>query len=192
MKRDNRRATYEDIAHLPEHLNGELIDGEVFVSPRPAGPHTFASSNLGYDLIGPFQRGIGGPGGWWIVDEPELHFGEDVLIPDLAGWRQERMSVFKKDAFITLAPDWICEVLSPGTAILDRKLKLKVYGREQVRHAWLIDPTLKSLEVLRLDGASWTMVDTHSGADVIRAAPFQDVELNLAALWLPEVHDSAT
>lgn len=191
MKKDKRRATYEDIANLPEHLNGEIIDGEVFVSPRPAGPHTFAASNLGYDLIGPFQRGVRGPGGWWIVDEPELHFGEDVVIPDLAGWRQERMAVFKADAFITLAPDWLCEVLSPGTAILDRKLKLKVYGRESVRHVWLIDPLIKSLEVYRLDGASWTLVDTYSGADRIRAEPFDAIELNLSALWLPEVHSPA-
>lgn len=191
MKQSKRRATYEDIAHLPEHLNGELIDGEAFVSPRPAGPQTFTLSNLGYDLIGPFARGVNGPGGWWIVAEPELHFSEDVLIPDLAGWRRERMGVYPKAAYVTLAPDWVCEVLSPGTAILDRKLKLKVYAREGVRHVWLIDPSVKSLEVFRLNTDGWTLVDTHCGTEVIRAEPFDAVELRLAALWLPEVHSAA-
>lgn len=188
MKSDLPRATYEDLRALPDHLTGELIDGELFVSPRPAGPHTFAASNLGYELIGPFQRGRGGPGGWWIVDEPELHFVEDVLIPDVAGWRQERMAVFPADPYVTLAPDWVCEVLSPSTAVLDRKLKLRVYAREQVKHVWLVDPLLKSLEVLRLEQKRWVLVDTFSGAERIRCEPFDAVELDLSGLWLPEVH----
>lgn len=191
MKKSGRRATYQDIVDLPEHVNGEIVDGELFVSSRPAGPHTFAASNLGYDLIGPFQRGRGGPGGWNIVHEPELHLGDDVVIPDLAGWRESRMAVYKRDPFITIAPDWVCEVLSPGTAVLDRKLKLKVYGREAVSHAWLIDPVVKSLEVFRLEAAKWTLVETFSGDDRVRAEPFDAIELNLPALWLPEVHDSA-
>ncbi len=191
MKREPRRATYEDIERLPEHLTGELIDGELFVSPRPAGPHTFASSGLGYELIGLFQRGLNGPGGWWIVHEPELHFGEDVLVPDLAGWRQERMAVYPRAAYVTLAPDWVCEVLSPSTAVLDRKLKLQRYARAEVRGVWLIDPALKTLEVLRLEGGRWMLLDTYSHLDRVRAEPFEAVELDLSSLWLPEVHDSA-
>ncbi len=191
MKREPRRATYEDLERLPEHLTGELIDGELFASPRPAGPHTFAASNLGYELIGPFQRGIRGPGGWWIVHEPELHFGDDVLVPDLAGWRQERMAVYPRDAYVTLAPDWVCEVLSASTAVLDRKLKLHRYARADVRSAWLIDPQLKTLEVLRLEGGRWVILETCSHDDRVRAEPFEAVELDLSSLWLPEVHDSA-
>ncbi|MHB8875101.1 MAG: Uma2 family endonuclease [Myxococcaceae bacterium] len=187
-KGQQRRATYQDLVALPEHLNGEIIDGELFVSPRPAGAHTFASSSLGYDLIGPFQRGKEGPGGWWIVDEPELHFADDVLIPDLAGWRTERMAVYPNAPHLTLAPDWVCEVLSPSTAVLDRKLKLKVYAREGVGHAWLIEPQLKTLEVLRLEDKGWRVVDTFAGADRVRAEPFDAVELDLGPLWLPEVH----
>jgi Uma2 family endonuclease len=191
MKKDQPRATYQDLVALPDSVNGELIDGELFVTPRPAGRHTFASSNLGYDLIGPFQRGTNGPGGWWIVDEPELHFGDDVLIPDLAGWRQARMAIYPTDAYVTLAPDWVCEVLSPSTAVLDRKLKLRVYARERVSHVWLIEPQLKTLEVLRLEQGRWVVVDTFSGVDRIRAEPFEAIELDLAPLWLPEVHAPA-
>lgn len=190
-EKSKRRATYQDILELPDHVNGEPIDGELFVSPRPAGPQTFASSNLGYDLIGPYQRGRGGPGGWWIVHEPELHFGEDVLIPDLAGWRQERMAVYPKDPFVTLPPDWGCEVLSPSTAVLDRKLKLRVYARERVQHVWLIEPSVKTLEVLRLEGGRYLLVDTYAGVEAIRAGPFDEVTLELNALWLPEVHEPA-
>lgn len=187
-KKQTQRATFADLEKLPDSVNGEIIDGELFVSPRPAGPHTFASSNLGYDLIGPFQRGLNGPGGWWIVDEPELHFGEDALIPDLAGWRKERMAIYPATAYVSLAPDWVCEVLSPGTAMLDRKLKLKVYARVGLKHVWLLDPSQKTVEVLRLEGSRWLLLDTYSHDEVIRAEPFEAVELNLAPLWLPEVH----
>lgn len=191
MEKSRSRATYKDIEALPEHLNGELIDGELFVSPRPAGRHTFSASNLGYDLIGPFQRGLGGPGGWWIVDEPELHFGDDVLIPDLAGWRTERMAVYPSDPFVTLAPDWICEVISPGTAVLDRKLKLRVYAREGVEHAWLLDPGMKTLEAFAREGGRFVLAEMFSGVELVRAPPFEAVELRLSALWLPELHQDA-
>jgi Uma2 family endonuclease len=186
-----RRATYQDLLDLPDEVNGELIDGELFVSPRPAGPHTFAASNLGHDLIGPFQRGRGGPGGWWIVDEPELHFDADVLIPDLAGWRQARMAVYPKDPYLTLPPDWVCEVLSPGTAVLDRKLKRRVYARHGVRHLWILDPVVKTLEVYRLENERCVLVDTFAAEERVRAEPFDQVELDLSALWLPELHAPA-
>jgi len=125
-----RPATYADLQALPEHVVGELISGELHISPRPAAPHTVAASRLGGGLSGPFDEGRGGPGGWIILDEPELHFGEDVLVPDLAGWRRERMPRPPRAAAFTLAPDWVCEVLSPSTAALDRGIKLPVYGRE--------------------------------------------------------------
>ncbi|MGQ0505964.1 MAG: Uma2 family endonuclease, partial [Myxococcaceae bacterium] len=132
-----RPASYDAIAALPEHLVGELIAGELFLSPRPGSPHAFTASNLGYELMGPYSRGREGPGGWWILDEPELHLREDVLVPDLAGWRQSRMSVPPRGVGFKLTPDWVCEVLSPSTVRIDRSHKLHVYAQNKVPHVWL-------------------------------------------------------
>jgi Uma2 family endonuclease len=176
-------ATYEDLFSLPPHVVGEIVGGELHVSPRPAARHAHASSRLGGSLDGPFDRGRGGPGGWVLLDEPELHLGGDILVPDLAGWRRERMPSVPDVANFTLAPDWICEVLSPGTATFDRKDKLPIYAREKVAHAWLVDPILKLLEVYRLVDGHWMLLSTHSNADLVRAEPFDAVELELGALW---------
>jgi Uma2 family endonuclease len=178
-----RRATYDDILSAPEHLVAELIDGELFTSPRPASPHALAASSLGGELMLPFQRGRGGPGGWWILDEPELHFGADVLVPDIAGWRQERMPEIPRAPFFTLVPDWVCEVLSPSTERLDREIKLRIYAREGVEHAWLVDPIAKRLEVLHRKRSRWAVRATHHDDDRVRAAPFDAIELELAYLW---------
>jgi Uma2 family endonuclease len=179
----DRPATYEDLAALPDNLVAEIVGGELHASPRPASPHARASSSLGVRLGGPYDHGIGGPGGWWIIDEPELHLGRDVVVPDLAGWRRSRMPKYERCAYFTLAPDWICEILSPSTATLDRSKKLAIYAREGVGHAWLIDPDAGTLEVLRLEHGRWTILATHGGAAAVRAEPFADVDLELAALW---------
>jgi Uma2 family endonuclease len=176
-------ATYDDLLALPEHVVGEIVDGELYVSPRPALRHAVASSALGGELGPPFQRGRGGPGGWWILDEPELHLGTDVLVPDLAGWRRVRMPVIPDTAFLTLAPDWVCEVVSPKTGRLDRRKKLPVSAREGIGHLWLVDPLQRTLEVLRLDDGRWTIVATHGDDDCVRAEPFEAVGLELSALW---------
>lgn len=168
---------------MPENFVAEIIGGDLYSFPRPASRHAFATSVLGSELMGPFHRGKSGPGGWWLVDEPELHFGADVLVPDIAGWRREHMSTFPDAAYITLAPDWICEVLSPSTEKIDRSKKLAIYAREQVRHAWLIDPRLRTLEVLRLASERWSLVATHEGGASVRAEPFDAIELPLSALW---------
>jgi Uma2 family endonuclease len=131
-----RRATYQDVLDAPPHKVAEIVDGVLHLSPRPAMPQAQASSAIGGELTGPFQRGRGGPGGWLIIDEPELHLHADILVPDLAGWRRERMPKLPNAPYVTLAPDWICEVLSPSTSRLDRAEKLPVYAREGVRHAW--------------------------------------------------------
>lgn len=178
-----RPATYADLEALPKHVVGELIAGELHVSPRPAAPHTVAASRLGGGLSGPFDEGRGGPGGWIILYEPELHFGEDVLVPDLAGWRRERMPRPPRTAAFTLAPDWVCEVLSPSTAALDRSIKLPVYAREGVRLIWLMDPEARTLEVFQLEGARYVLLVTHTGLARIRAEPFEAVELDLSFLW---------
>jgi Uma2 family endonuclease len=181
-----RPATYEDILALPEHLVGQIVDGELFVSPRPAIDHSRSASILGGDLVAPFDRGRGGPGGWWILDEPELHLGRQILVPDLAGWRKERLPVLPREAFFTLAPDWVCEVLSPSTARFDRLKKLSVYAAEGVSHAWIVDPVLETLEVFRLHEGSWLLVLTGGGNDVVRAEPFDAIEIALDGLWIPK------
>jgi Uma2 family endonuclease len=184
MSRPVRRpATYQDVLDAPEHLVAELISGELYTHPRPAPPHATAASVLGMDIGSPFHRGRGGPGGWWILDEPELHLHEDVLVPDMAGWRRERMPEQPKTAYYELAPDWACEVLSPSTARVDRVRKVPIYARERVSHVWLLNPADQTLEVLSLDGAGYRLIATHGGAQTVRIEPFAAVELDLSALW---------
>ena len=178
------RATYDDLVRVPSPLVAEIVDGVLYTNPRPAFPHANASSVLGISLGGPFYLGPGGPGGWIIIDEPELHFGEDVVVPDIAGWRRERMPKVPATAFYTLAPDWVCEVLSPSTEKLDRTGKMDVYAREGVHHLWFVDPIAHTLEVYRLENALWLRVATYCEDAKVRAEPFDAIELELAALWI--------
>ena len=179
----DRPATYDDLVKLPDNLVAEIIDGELHASPKPAPPHVIAGSSIGGLLLNPYSFGRGGPGGWWILDEPELHLGADVLVPDLAGWRKTRMPHRPDTAYFPLAPDWVCEILSPSTAVVDRVKKLAIYAREGVANAWLIDPALQTLEVLRLEGGRWVLAGTHAGGDVVRAEPFIELGLELRLLW---------
>ena len=181
--RTHRPATYEDLLQVPDHLVAEILDGELYTSPRPAPRHADASSGLGGALRGPFDRGRGGPGGWRILDEPELHLRRDIVVPDLAGWRRDRLPTLPTEAYFSVAPDWICEVVSPSTAAMDRVTKLTIYAREQVHHAWLIDPIAQTLEILRLESGRWTIVSTWSGLAILRAEPFDAIELDLSLLW---------
>jgi Uma2 family endonuclease len=182
------RATYADLVAVPKRMVAEIVDGVLHVFPRPAPPHAYAASGLGMDVGGPFDRGRGGPGGWRILDEPELHFGpaddRDVLVPDLAGWRLERMPKLPSTAYFTLAPDWVCEVLSPSTEVFDRAEKMPIYAREGVRHAWLVHPVHRTLEVFRLGkDRLWHLLGVHRDSAIVRAEPFDAVELALSALW---------
>jgi Uma2 family endonuclease len=177
-------ATYADILALPPHVTGQIVHGVLHAHPRPAARHTLVASSLGGDLEPPFQRGRGGPGGWWILDEPELHLLGHVLVPDIAGWRRERMPAIPDVAWFELAPDWVCEVLSPSTARLDRVEKLPIYAAAGVGHVWLIDPALRTLEVYRRDGAHWVLEGTHADEARVRVVPFDAIELELAPLWL--------
>ncbi len=140
---------------------------------------------MGGELTFPFGRGRGGPGGWIILDEPELHLGAEpaILVPDLAGWRRERLPSIPDQAYLTLAPDWICEVLSPSTGRFDRAEKLPLYAAENVRYAWLIEPLQHTLEVLRNESGRWLLLATHAGDAKVRAEPFDAIELELSALW---------
>lgn len=178
-----RPASYDDLRRVPDHLVAEILDGELFASPRPAPRHAHAHSVLGGIVGGPFHWDRGGPGGWWILDEPELHLGGDVLVPDLAGWRRNRLPALPDTAFFALAPDWICEVLSPGTERIARVNKRRIGARESVSWAWLVNPDARTLEVLRLDGAHWTLLAAHGEDEVVRAEPFDAIELDLSRLW---------
>jgi Uma2 family endonuclease len=178
-----KRATYEDVLNAPENKVAEILDGELFLSPRPAPKHAMAASRLGR-ILGPYDDDPRGPGGWWILDEPELHFGEEIAVPDLAGWRRERLPAMPDEAFFTIAPDWVCEVLSPSTARLDRARKLPLYAQAGVVHAWLVDPLVQTLEVRLLQDGQWTIVGVCSGADVVRIKPFEAIELELGRLWV--------
>jgi Uma2 family endonuclease len=174
---------------VPGAMIAEILDGELHTMPRPARPHTNTASILGGELHGPFRRGIGGPGGWVILDEPELHLGPkpDKVVPDLAGWRRERMpdAIGATDAppSYDLAPDWVCEILSTSTEATDRGKKMRIYRREGVGHAWLINPITQTLEVYRLESGRWVLLDTFEENDVVRVEPFDAIELPLAVLW---------
>ena len=178
-----KRATYEDILNAPENVVAEILDGELFLTPRPSFLHGVASSVLGGEIGPPFHRGRGGPGGWWIIFEPELHLGADVLVPDLAGWRRERMPTPPEGVGVTVFPDWVCEVLSPSTERTDRMRKLRIYAREGVGHAWLVSPDQRTLEIFRLKEGQWVLLAVYGDDEVLRAEPFDAIELDLLPLW---------
>jgi len=178
-----RPATYEDLLKVPDHLVAEILDGELYATPRPAPRHAAASSALVVLLGGPFDHGRGGPGGWRILFEPELHLGDDVAVPDVAGWRRERMPALPERAYWTEAPDWLCEVLAPSTAAIDRAKKLAIYARERVAHVWLVDPVARTLEILRLEAGRWTIVSIFIERDTPRAEPFEAIELDLSLVF---------
>ena len=178
------RATYQDVLDAPEHMVAELIDGALHLQPRPAFPHARAASMLTIEVGGPFDRGRGGPGGWWIVVEPELHFGDDVLVPDIAGWRRERLPAFPTGPWLELAPDWVCEVLSPSTRRIDLTDKREIYGEAGVGHLWLVDPIDRTLEIFaRRDGA-WVLDAALADEAEVKAPPFEAVGFPLSALWI--------
>ncbi|MFM9968059.1 MAG: Uma2 family endonuclease [Burkholderiales bacterium] len=177
-------STYEDILALPEHVVGEIIQGVLRTHPRLAPKHALAYSSLGIELGGPFQHGKNGPGGWWILDEPELHLGTDVLVPDLAGWRRARMPHLPDAAWFKLAPDWICEILSPSTAKVDRVEKLPIYAYSGVAHCWLVDPDLKTLEVFENRNGKWLLLNVLENNASVSQPPFDAIAFDLASLWV--------
>jgi Uma2 family endonuclease len=183
--RVREHATYEDLLRVPDNMVAELIDGELFASPRPAGPHTRAASALGALLVPPFQFGRGGPGGWWILDEPELHFRHNVLVPDLAGWRTERMPDIPQSHVFAIPPDWVCEVTSPSSGRLDRVKKLPIYAHEGVEYAWIVEPIAQTLEAYRRHENGWLLLNTYGEEPIVRIEPFDAVEIDLTLIWGP-------
>ncbi|HEY5611649.1 MAG TPA: Uma2 family endonuclease [Thermoanaerobaculia bacterium] len=176
-------ATYEDVIAAPSDKVAELLEGDLYLSPRPSPRHANAASALAADLHDAFQRGRSGPGGWWILFEPEVHLNDDVLVPDIAGWRREGLPELPRIRWFESAPDWLCEVLSPSTARIDREKKLPIYATAGVEFVWLVDPSLKTLEVLRREGNRFILVNAHFGEASISAPPFEEVTIELGPLW---------
>ncbi len=183
------RATYADVLSAPPNMTAEVLGGELFLVPRPRRAHLRAASGLGAFLFSAFHVGSGGPGGWTIIDEPELHLGPkpepDIVVPDIGGWRAGRL-VDRDDLdepFIEVVPDWVCEVMSPGTLRVDRMKKMPIYAREKVGHVWLVDPREQTIEVFRYEGKGFALVGTFGGDDALRAEPFDAAEIPPAFLW---------
>jgi len=175
-------ASYDDVANAPAGMVVELVNGARHLQPRPRARHAFASSALGGKIGSPFGLGDGGPGGWWIIDEPELHLGADVLVPALASWRGERLETLP-DAAFTLAPDSVCEVLSPRTREFDLTEKRDRSATNGVARLWLVDPDVRTLEAFALEGGRWVLVRALHGEAEVALPPFAAVPFGLAALW---------
>ena len=179
-----RPATYQDDIDAPADKVAEIVAGSHYIHPRPRMRHSAVIGAVGYEMIGAFQKGRGGPGGWWILIEPEIHLGDDVLVPDVVGWRRERLPVLPKDdAFATLVPDWVCEVLSPSTRTFDLTTKRAAYAAHGVEHLWLIDPEALTVEAFRLVSGAWTLTAALAGDAEARVAPFDAIAFSLADLW---------
>jgi hypothetical protein len=184
VKSKPRMATYADIEALPPNMVGQIIFGVLRAHPRPAPRHAVAANAIGYEITGPFDRGRGGPGGWIFMVEPELHLGPHVLVPDLAGWKRERLTPFPETAYIETPPDWLCEVLSPSTQAIDRTDKLTVYAEYGVKHCWYVDPLARTLEVLALADGKWRIEATFKDDDKVAAPPFEVHTFGLDGLWV--------
>jgi Uma2 family endonuclease len=178
-----KSATYAELEALPLHMVGEIVFGVLHAHPRPVPKHARAMGRLNTELDGPFDRGRGGPGGWLFLLEPELHLGENVIVPDIAGWRRERLPVVPDAAFISVAPDWVCEVLSPSTQRFDRTDKLTVYATFKVGHCSYVDPNACTLEVFERQGGKWLIAATFKDADTVAAPPFEAHAFSLDVLW---------
>ena len=179
----SRKATYRDVLDAPPHMVAEVVAGALHTQPRPAKRHAWASSAMGIEIGAPFGRGRGGPGGWIILFEPELHLGDDIVVPDIAGWRRETMTEDMEGAYFTQAPDWVCEVLSPSTRQFDQGGKRAVYAREKVSHLWFLDPDARTLEAFELRGGLWVLLATLVDDAPVALPPFEAVAFPLSALW---------
>jgi Uma2 family endonuclease len=178
-------ATYNDLLKAPEEFTAELLDGKLVLWSRLAGPHKRAIAALGMDIGSAYDRGREGPGDWWIMHGPEVHFDVDarVIVPDLAGWRRERMPMYPSDHKYRIAPDWVCEVLSPSTSRWDRTTKLPLYAEYGVAYAWFVEPVLQIVEVKKLVDRVWTDIGLYGGDAKFRAEPFEEVEIDLGSIW---------
>lgn len=175
------KATYDDVLRAPENMVAELIDGELYTWPRPRARHGTAQTRILIDVGGKY--GIGHkPDAWWLITEPEVHLGSNAVVPDIGGWRPARMPRLP-DSHISLVPDWVCEVLSPSTARVDRGKKLATYARFGVPWAWYVDVDEHAFEVMRLDGEKWTIVEVFTEPEIVHAEPFPAADIDLGLIW---------
>ena len=179
------KSPFEEYLEAPEGVRAEIVAGVYHASPRPAGRHVVASGTIHGDVSFPFHRGRGGPGGWWIVNEPEVRLGDDIFVPDVAGWRRERLPVYPPGPWCDVTPDWVCEVVSPSTARLDRTAKADAYARHGVGHLWFVDPVVRLLEAFSLANGAWVRLGAWQGDAIAEVPPFEVVPMNLADWWLP-------
>ena len=178
-----KKAVYDDLYNLPENMTGEIIEGELHAHPRPHPRHANTITILGSELIPPYRFGSGGPGGWIILIEPELMLGKNLLVPDIAGWKQEKLPTPPEENWISVVPDWVCEILSPSTFRLDRTRKMDIYAKYKVPYLWLVDPMARLLETYQLQSGKWLVMKNYADAEKVRAEPFVEVEIDLARLW---------
>ncbi|MCY4289867.1 MAG: Uma2 family endonuclease [Aestuariivita sp.] len=178
-----RPATYEDVLDAPPNQVAEVLAGTLYTQPRPASRHALASSGILAKINPPFNYGDGGPGGWWIIFEPELHLGEDIVVPDLAGWRRTTMPSYPDAAYFEIAPDWVCEVVSPSTRRIDQNEKRAIYAREIVSHLWFVDPDAQTLEIFERQKGQWLPRKTLAGDAAVSQPPFEAISFRLHALW---------
>jgi Uma2 family endonuclease len=179
-------ATYQDVLDAPAHLRAEVLDGQLYLHSRPARRHARVASTIGASLLNAFEVGIGGPGGWVIIFEPELHLAKDIVVPDIAGWRVETFTgdMASNAAFFTEPPDWACEVISESTARIDRMKKVPIYAREKIQHVWIVEPMAETVELLQLEGAGYRLLGTWGGRDApLSVPPFEAVAFAVEAFW---------
>jgi len=182
-----QQTLYESLEALPEGLTGELLNGQLYAHPRPSNRHAYVVSRLDRSVGRGYGDGSDGPGGWWILIEPEVHFVRDteVAVPDLAGWRRERMPYLPEGHRIEVVPDWVCEILSPSTASSDSEVKMPLYAHYGVSYAWLIHPLEHTLEAYRRDASAWVGIGRFADADQVTVPPFEAINLDLGTFWPP-------
>jgi Uma2 family endonuclease len=181
-----RRARYEDLLALPAEVRAEILDGEISTLPAPRPRHSKPEGAIRRFVGGPFDDddGFGGPGGCWIFVEVDVQLGEDVVRPDLSGWRRSRLP--QPDSRpIAIVPDWICEVLSESNEAHDRVTKRKLYAQHGVSHYWIVDPMARTVEALSLEGGHWVDAGSFDETALARIAPFEEIELPIGRLFLP-------
>ena len=183
-KHPRARATYQDVLNAPPHMVAEILQGKLYMNPRPAMPHSRVTSALHLALAKHYQKEDGGPGNWTFYFEPELHLDSEILVPDLAAWRYETMPSDPLGPYATIAPDWICETLSPSTRHIDVFHKRDIYASKGVKHLWFLDPDNRTLEGFQLlENSRWQLLSALDGNVEVSIPPFESARFSLDVLW---------